>query len=159
MKKFIIAGLSVLLLAGCATPQEIQPEKEEMVVNASEEGKYPFPKDTTLMGEGKVIVITPSGTSENGNTPTVFVKKDTLIQQVEIELKNFQSDQETFVYVDHVFEDTHQVHSITKTTIELKQKTLEQGNHTVTAVQFENNDPNGKVTSFAQAQFENKGAS
>ncbi|WP_459503591.1 hypothetical protein [Bacillus sp. C1] len=162
MKKFIITGLSALLLFGCSAPngkEETQSAKEEQVVNASDESVMPFPEGTTPMGEGKVKVITPDGTSEDGNIPTVFIKKDTLIQQVELELANFQNDKETFVFVDHIFEDKHRVTSMMQTTVKLKQETLETGYHTVTAVQFENNDPSGKVINFVQAKFENKPAS
>ncbi|MEY8347208.1 hypothetical protein AALF16_02655 [Bacillus cereus] len=161
MKKFIIAGLSALLLVGCGVSNgkdEVQSVKEEHVVNASDETVIPFPDGVTPIGEGTVKVITPDGTSEDGNIPTVFIKKDTLIQQVELELTNFQNDKETFVFVDNIFEDKHHVTSKTQTTVELKQKTLEMGQHTVTAVQFENNDPAGKVINFVQAQFENKPA-
>lgn len=103
MKKFIITGLSVLLLAGCGAPQEkedAQSKQEEKVVNASNENIVVFPEGAVPVGEGKVKVITPDGTSENGNIPAVFIKKDTLIQQVELELSNFQNDKETFIFVD-----------------------------------------------------------
>ncbi|HDR7794161.1 TPA: hypothetical protein QCY19_004876 [Bacillus luti] len=162
MKKFIIAGLSVLLLVGCSTPKEkedAQPSQEEQVVNASDENMVVFPEGAMPIGEGKVKVITPDGTSENGNIPTVFIKKDTLIQQVELELSKFQNDKDTFIFVDQVYADKHQVTSTTQTTVQLKEKTLETGSHTVTAVQYENNDPKGKVISFNQATFETKPAS
>lgn len=157
MKKFIITGLSVLLLVGCGAPQEkedAQSKQEEQVVNASDENMVVFPEGAMSIGEGKVKVITPDGTSENGNIPTVFIKKDTLIQQVELELSNFQSDKETFIFVDQMYTDKHQVTSTTQTTVQLKEKTLETGSHTITAVQYENNDPKGKVISFNQATFE-----
>ncbi|MED3323751.1 hypothetical protein P4377_20125 [Bacillus thuringiensis] len=162
MKKFIITGLSVLLLVGCGAPQEkedAQSKQEEQVVNASDENMVVFPEGVMSIGEGKVKVITPDGTSENGNIPTVFIKKDTLIQQVELELSNFQSDKETFIFVDQMYTDRHQVTSTTQTTVQLKEKTLETGSHTITAVQYENNDPKGKVISFNQATFETKPAS
>ncbi|KEK25125.1 hypothetical protein [Bacillus gaemokensis] len=162
MKKFIIAGLSALLLVGCSVPneqEEVRSAKEEQVVNASDESIVSFPEGVMPIGAGKVKVVTPDGTSENGNIPTVFIKKDTLIQQVELELIDFQNDKETFVFVDHIFADKHQVTSVTQTTVELKQKMLETGYHTVTAVQFENNDPSGKVINFTQVKFENKPAS
>ncbi|KFN01996.1 hypothetical protein D0U04_12420 [Bacillus clarus] len=162
MKKFIIAGLSVLLLVGCGAQngkEEAQSNQEEQVVNASDENVILFPEGAQPIGEGKIKVITPDGTSENGNIPTVFIKKDTLIQQVELELSNFQNDKETFVFVDQIFADKHQVTSTTQTTAQLKEKMLETGGHTITAVQFENNDPKGKVISFNQAKFETKPAS
>ncbi|PFJ12854.1 hypothetical protein COD67_23170 [Bacillus cereus] len=162
MKKFIIAGLSVLILVGCGAPKEkenAQSNQKEKVVNASDENMVEFPEGAVPVGEGKVKVITPDGTSENGNIPTVFIKKDTLIQQVELELSNFQNDKDTFVFVDQVYADKHQVTSTTQTTVQLKEKTLETGSHTITAVQYENNDPKGKVISFNQAAFETKPAS
>ena len=162
MKKFIITGLSVLLLVGCGAPTEkedAQSNQKEQVVNASDENMVVFPEGAVPIGEGKVKVTTPDGTSENGNIPTVFIKKDTLIQQVELELSNFQNDKETFVFVDQIFADKHQVTSTTQTTVQLKEKMLETGSHTITAVQFENNDPKGKVISFNQAMFETKPAS
>ncbi|MBE5104828.1 hypothetical protein IGI01_05885 [Bacillus thuringiensis] len=162
MKKFIIAGLSVLLLVGCGAPTEkedAQSNQKEQVVNASDENMVVFPEGAMPIGEGKVKVITPDGTTENGNIPTVFIKKDTLIQQVELELSNFQNDRDTFVFVDQVYADKHQLTSTTQTTVQLKDKTLETGSHTITAVQYENNDPKGKVMSFNQATFETKPAS
>ncbi|WP_212936380.1 hypothetical protein [Bacillus hominis] len=162
MKKFIITGLSVLLLVGCGAPTEkedAQSNQKEQVVNASDENMVVFPEGAVPIGEGKVKITTPDGTSENGNIPTVFIKKDTLIQQVELELSNFQNDKETFVFVDQIFADKHQVTSTTQTTVQLKEKMLETGSHTITAVQFENNDPKGKVISFNQATFETKPAS
>lgn len=66
---------------------------------------------------------------------------------------------ETFVFVDQMYTDKHQVTSTTQTTVQLKRKTLETGSHTITAVQYENNDPKGKVISFNQATFETKPAS
>lgn len=151
-----------MLLVGCGAPQEkedAQSKQEEQVVNASDENMVVFPEGAMSIGEGKVKVITPDGTSENGNIPTVFIKKDTLIQQVELELSNFQSDKETFIFVDQMYTDKHQVTSTTQTTVQLKEKTLETGSHTITAVQYENNDPKGKVISFNQATFETKPAS
>ncbi|HDX9580685.1 TPA: hypothetical protein ROX88_004351 [Bacillus pseudomycoides] len=161
MKKFIITGLSVMLLVGCGVTKEKNVKKEtqkEQTVYAQQENKYSFPEGVTPIGEGKMKVVTPDGTSENGNVPVVFIKKDTIIQQVEIELANFQADKEIFVYVDKQFEEKHQASELTQTTIALKKETLQPGVHTVTVIQFENNDPNGKVINFAEAKFENKPA-
>ena len=60
-EKFIITGLSVLLLVGCGAPQEkedAQSKQEEQVVNASDENMVVFPEGAMSIGEGKVKVIT-----------------------------------------------------------------------------------------------------
>lgn len=159
LKKFMITGLTIIVLAGCGQVKDAEYAKEnsaEQFVNTEGATKYSFPKETDATHKGSIIVVTPAGTSENGNIPTVFIKKDTIIQQVEIELSNFQEDKEVFLYVDKIFEDRHSVSNFTDTTIELKEETLKPGIHTITAVQFENDDPSGKVISFAEAKFENK---
>ena len=52
-----------------------QSKPEEQVVNASNENIVVFPEGVMPIGEGKVKVITPDGTSENGNIPAVFIKR------------------------------------------------------------------------------------
>lgn len=52
-----------------------QSKQEERVVNASNENIVVFPEGAVPVGEGKVKVITPDGTSENGNIPAVFIKR------------------------------------------------------------------------------------
>lgn len=161
LKKFMITGFMIIALAGCGEVKEADHAKKEntqQVMYDASEMKYSFPKQSDALHEGLVTVITPAGTSENGNIPTVFIKKDAIIQQVEIELSDFQEDKEIFLYVDEMFEDRHRVGKFTETTVSLKNETLEEGVHTVTAVQFENDDPSGQVISFAEAKFENKSA-
>lgn len=157
----MITGLTVIMLAGCGEIQDTEHMNEkntEQFVDVEGATKYSFPKQSNATYEGSVTVITPAGTSEDGNIPTVFIKKDTIIQQVEIELSDFQEDKEIFLYVDESFEDRHRVSHFTDTTMELKGETLEPGIHTITAIQFENDDPSGQVVSFAEAKFENKPA-
>ena len=60
----------------CSTRKEgAQSKQEERVVNASNENIVVFPEGAVPVGEGKVKVITPDGTSENGNIPAVFIKR------------------------------------------------------------------------------------
>ncbi|MED0960486.1 hypothetical protein [Bacillus paramycoides] len=162
MKKLIIAGLSIGLLAGCgstdskseAKNQTTQSEKTE--TSSKKTSKYPFPKDTTPVGEGKIAVSTPAGNSENGNVPVLFLGKDTIMTQIGIDYANFQGDKQTFVYVDKIFKETTQVGELTQSTFPLEEEALKSGVHTVTAVQFENDDPKGKVLNFVEAKYEVK---
>ncbi len=162
MKKLIIAGLSIGLLAGCgstdtkseAKDQTTQSEKSE--TSNKKTSKYPFPKDATPVGDGKIAVSTPAGNSENGNVPVLFLGKDTIMTQIGIDYATFQGDKQTFVYVDKIFKETTQVGELTQSTFPLEEDSLKPGVHTVTAVQFENDDPKGKVLNFVEAKYEVK---
>lgn len=162
MKKLIIAGLSIGLLAGCGSTdsksevkdQTTQSEKSE--TSTKKTSKHPFPKDAKPVGEGKITVDTPAGNSENGNVPVLFSDKNTIMDQIGLDYANFQGDKQTFVYVDKIFDRTTQVGELTQSTFTLAEATLKPGVHTVTAVQFENDDPKGKVLNFIEAKYEVK---
>ncbi|MFJ8119528.1 putative lipoprotein [Bacillus sp. RC218] len=162
MKKFIVAGLALGLLAGCGSTDSKSEAKDNTTQSSKSEtsnqktSKYPFPKDATPVGEGKIAVSTPSGNSENGNVPVLFLGKDTIMTQIGIDYANFQGDKQTFVYVDKIFKETTQVGELTQSTFPLEEDTLKPGVHTVTAVQFENDDPKGKVLNFVESKYEVK---
>ncbi|TXR98750.1 hypothetical protein DN390_16525 [Bacillus sp. SH7-1] len=162
MKKFIVAGLALGLLAGCSSTDSKSEAKDNNTQSAKSEtssqktSKHPFPKDATPVGEGKITVDTPAGNSENGNVPVLFADKNTIMDQIGLDYSNFQGDKQTFVYVDKIFNMTTQVGELTQSTFSLEENTLKPGVHTVTAVQFENDDPKGKVLNFVEAKYEVK---
>ncbi|OJE45020.1 hypothetical protein BAQ49_07640 [Bacillus proteolyticus] len=162
MKKFIVAGLALGLLAGCTSTDNKSESKNTATKNEKSEtstkktSKYPFPKETTLIGEGKITVSTPAGNSKNGNAPVLFANNNDIMVHLGIEYANFQGDKQTFVYVDKIFKETLQVAELTQTSIILSEDTLKLGIHTVTAVQFEGDDPKGKVLNFVEAKYEVK---
>jgi len=162
LKKLIVAGLVVGLLTGCGSAETNNETKDKPTKNQKVEtidkktSKYPFPKETTPIGDGKVTVTTPAGNSDNGNVPVEFVDKKTSMTQIGVDLENFQGDKQTFIYVDKFFEEAQQVGLRTQTTVALKEDTLKPGIHTVTAVQFEGDEPTGKVLNFTEAKFEIK---
>ncbi|MGS0532119.1 hypothetical protein ACU80C_19695 [Bacillus mycoides] len=161
MKKFIVAGLTLGLLAGCGSTDSKSEAKDNAAQSSTEASnkktsKYPFPKDATPVGEGRITVNTPAGNSENGNAPVLFADKNTIMDQIGLDYANFQGDKQTFVYVDKMFNMTTQVGELTQSTFSLEEDTLKPGVHTVTAVQFENDDPKGKVLNFIEAKYEVK---
>jgi len=162
MKKFIVAGLALGLLAGCGSTDSKSEAKDNTIQGTKSEtsskktSKHPFPKDATPVGEGKITVNTPAGNSENGNVPVLFADKNTIMDQIGLDYANFQGDKQTFVYVDEIFDRTTQVGELTQSTFTLAEDTLKPGVHTVTAVQFENDDPKGKVLNFVEAKYEVK---
>ncbi|PGW64320.1 hypothetical protein COE18_06705 [Bacillus cereus] len=162
MKKFIVAGLALGLLAGCGSTDSKSEAKDNTTQSAKSEtsskktSKYPFPKDATPVGEGKITVDTPAGNSENGNVPVLFADENTIMDQIGIDYADFQGDKQTFVYIDKIFIKTTQVGELTQSTFSLEEDTLKPGVHTVTAIQFEGDDPKGKVLNFVEAKYEVK---
>lgn len=161
MKKVLLL-LLILFLAACGSEEPVEEtesgKENETAETTQEESKYPFPTDSTEMGEGSINVSTGSGASENGNVPVLFVGKDALLTQISLILENFDGDKETFIYIDEYFIEAEQVGFKTKTSLSLEGNLLKPGTYTVTAVQFENNDPNSTPVAFTEAQYEIKEA-
>ncbi|WP_051115651.1 hypothetical protein [Clostridium pasteurianum] len=85
MKKIIITvSLSLLMLGiiGCGAKTETNTDVKQQFTTTETEVKkdiVKFPECQQQIGNGKIYVSTPAGTSENGNIPTLMVQKDTKI--------------------------------------------------------------------------------
>ncbi|BCA33693.1 lipoprotein [Bacillus wiedmannii] len=129
MKKIIVTGLALGLLAGCGSTDSKSEAKDNTTQSSNSEtsnkktSKYPFPKDATPVGEGKITVDTPAGNSKNGNVPVLFADKNTIMDQIGIDYANFQGDKQTFVYIDKIFIKTTQVGELTQSTFSLEEDT------------------------------------
>lgn len=170
MKKFVIGMMVVGLLAGCGTQSSTNQKSEKTAkkdVKTTEtakktdeiqqKSKYPFP-NAAPVGDGKLTVSTPAGSSDGGNVPVLFIKPDELVQ-IGAMMENFQGDKQTFVYVDKIFNSTEQAGQMHQTSFNLQGNDLKVGVHTVIAVQFDNDDPTtGKVNNFVEAKYEVKAA-
>lgn len=168
MKRFII-GISLVLILGiigCGrntqnatdvndTDVEKQTEIEE---DPDFQSKFKFPEGQSQVGEGIIYVSTPDGTSENNNIPEVMVDKDTTVTQIGLNAENFDGSKISYVYINEKFVEKIQLGEMTQTTLELQGEFLNPGIYTVSVVQFDNDDPEtGKVTQFAETQYEIKG--
>ncbi|QWI48380.1 hypothetical protein [Bacillus mycoides] len=172
MKKFITIGLVVGLLTGCVSVENVDDTKDTTQQNQKAETTsekttdYPFPKETNSVGKGKLIITTSEGNSKDGKVPVEFMTKDIFLAQLGIELAKFQEDKQVFIYIDKKFHSEEQIEELkesgvtsdgfVETNLALSEDQLKPGIHTVTAVQFENDDPNGKVSNFTEAKFEIK---
>lgn len=174
MLKKIKLSLGLVVLSGvlvaCGATEEAEPEKkeesqsnvaeqegaEEEQIESAEESKYPFPENTQPVGDATISVSTPSGDSLNGNVPVLFVSKDDAIVQIGFDAENFQGDKETFVYINEKYVETAQIGEMYSSSLNLSGETLKPGQYTVTAVQFENNDPTQTPVTFVQTQYEVK---
>ncbi|TCP24915.1 hypothetical protein EV207_12218 [Scopulibacillus darangshiensis] len=136
-------------------PEAVKKQMKEQAAS-EKKSKYPFPSDTTAKGNGKVVIETPAGSSENGNVPVLFVDKNTSFTQTDIDLSNFEGDKQTYIYVNKKFVQAEQVGEETATTLDLEGDLLKPGIYTVTAVQFKDNDPTKEVIGLASTKFEIK---
>lgn len=167
MKKLILFSLMAvsLTLAACGSDKPTNTEadnssdlNEQNEVDVKKESEFPFPDNTEQLGEASVVVSTSGGDSQDGNVPVLFVNEDTLMDSVWVEYANFQGDKETFIYINGIYDNTDQIGELTQTTIELVEGNLEPGIYTVSAVQFEKNNPESKPIVYTEAQFEIKKA-
>lgn len=171
MKKLLLSVLAIGLLTGCGSQSTTDQKSEKSTkseakttetakktADTTPKSKYPFPNSAPI-GSGKLSISTPSGNSDNGNVPVLFLKQDEMMVQITADLQDFQGDKQTFIYIDKFFNETEQVGEHTETSLNLQENTLKPGVHTVTAVQFENDDPaSGKVINFVEAKYEVKAA-
>jgi hypothetical protein len=161
MKKVLVGLLVIGLLAGCSAKNSEGKSKDKVTDTTTqsqekkEESKYPFPESSAI-GEATIILSTPAGDSSNGNIPVLFVQADDSLIQIGANYENFQGDKQTFIYVDKMFDSTEQIGERAQGSINLSEDRLKVGMHTVTAVQFENDDPASTVINFVEAKYEIK---
>ncbi|MFD2681203.1 hypothetical protein [Bacillus seohaeanensis] len=164
MKKLIGVGLLLLLLlVGCSSDTDEttdkesnisdEPAQEEKDVAEKPKSEYPFPSDTTEIGEGKLSIQTPSGDSADGTVPVLFVSDDVIMDSVGYTIENFDGDKEVFLYVNEIFVDANQGGYMSQSSLELEDWLLDPGEYEVVAAQFEGNDPNNKVVSLSKAKY------
>ncbi|XLP25541.1 hypothetical protein ACFMB7_33020 (plasmid) [Bacillus toyonensis] len=170
MKKLIATGLVVGLLTSCGSVENVndkknQPQQNQKAKTNTEKTKdYPFPTETGSVGEGELIITTSEGDSKNGKVPAEPMEKDTSRADIHVKLAKFQEDKRIFIYVDKKFQCTTQVKELKDSGriedgyvvpyLSLIEEQLNYGIHTVTTVQFEGDDPSGKVLDFKEAKFE-----
>jgi hypothetical protein len=167
---FSVLILSVGLLAACGSSDTkndndnnanktttTEKANKDEGKTTREESKYPFPENASPTGKGKIVISTPSGTSENGNVPVLIIEPDTAMTQIGIDLSNFDGSKQTYIYINKIFNTAEQVGELTQTSLNLEGVFLKPGTYTVTAVQFDNDDPkSGKVINYTEAKYEVK---
>jgi hypothetical protein len=158
-KLFCILLISVLAvtLLGCGedAKQEGSSEQDSQQT-ATKTSEYPFPANTDAVGSGNVIVKTPSGTSENGNIPVLFAEPDAVFIDIGVDLENFAGDKEVFLYINEIFVYKTQGGELVQTSVGLEGDNLKPGEYTLSAVQYEGNDPAKSVVEYHEAKYEIK---
>ena len=149
MKKFVIVLLLVILvlvMTGCGTaavePETLPPRD--------------FPAgDYTEMGDGVVNVLTPSGSSENGNIPVLYLEPNTMMVQIGLEAWDFNGGALSFVYIDGMLVEKVQLAN-TQKALSLEGSSLSVGVHEVEVVQYSKDDPAGEIITYKTMAYEIK---
>jgi len=143
---------------GCSKAKKIKDEAktkvEKVKDGAKKEVKEFFPEGQKETGNGKVFVSTPAGTSENGNVPVLYVK-DEGEAQVGLTTEKLDGSKLSYIYINKTFLSKEQLGN-SEMKLNLARARLQPGVYTVTVVQYENNDMNGKITEYHEAKYEIK---
>lgn len=123
--------------------EEVESAKKEILPD----GNY------TETGNGRFYVVTPSGTSENGDIPIIYTDARTTYYQLEYDAWDFDGSLLSYIYIDNVLIAKKQLAN-TQSFEALTGDYLSEGIHTVIAVQYDNNTTDGNIITYKTATYE-----
>lgn len=154
----IISLLFIINLGGCGIGNNANTIKNK-VQNAPEQTKndlIKIPKDLQAdMGTGSFYISTPSGTSQDGSVPVIYVAKDVQVEQIGVNTSDFDGKNLSYIFIDGIFNTKEQL-SNSQSSINLKGNALKVGKHRVDIAQFNNNKTTDKVITHKVAYYEVK---
>ncbi|OXX82935.1 hypothetical protein AVM15_14690 [Paraclostridium benzoelyticum] len=152
----VLVGVLALGMIGCSNSKEANKANENTTKEeVSSKKDIPSGLDEEI-GNGSVVLSTPGGTTENRNTPIVFVGQDTLLDQIGLSAENFDGSKLSYVYIDGMLNTKEQLGEITQTTITLQDNSLKEGKHKVEVVQYDNDEQTGTPVTYKVATYEVK---
>lgn len=167
MKKLLIIGLSLAMLfsfAACGS-QSAAPAAEPSANETEEAAKTEVTETAkqldfdgsgySEMGEGTFALQTPSGSSEDGSIPFIFADEDTMMTGVGYTGFDADGSHLTFIYIDGMEQAKEQIADY-QSSLDLTGDLLKEGIHKVEFVQYDTDDPSGKVIMYKSAEYEVK---
>lgn len=152
----VLVGVLALGMIGCSNSKE-ENKANENTTKEEVSSKKDIPSGLDKeVGNGSVVLSTTGGTTENGNTPVVFVGQDTLLEQIGLSAENFDGSKLSYVYIDGMLNTKEQLGEITQTTITLQDNSLKEGKHKVEVVQYDNDEQTGTPVTYKVATYEVK---
>lgn len=152
----VLVGVLALGMIGCSNSKEENKANENTTKEeVSSKKDIPSGLDKEI-GNGTVVLSTTGGTTENGNTPVVFVGQDTLLEQIGLSVENFDGSKLSYVYIDGMINTKEQLGEMTQTTITLQDNSLKEGKHKVEVVQYDNDEQTGNPVTYKVATYEVK---
>ncbi|EAF0864359.1 hypothetical protein CFF26_14550 [Listeria monocytogenes] len=160
MKKLLLlAGLLIVFsfgLTACGSSDDSTEKKVTNKESAKDKKKSTdvvFPEKE--LGQGKIILKTESGSSEDGNVPFMYKDDDLLTPYIGFEAWEFDGSKLTYIYIDDGLNSKEQLAN-TQTSLDLTTSDYETGVHEVKAVQFDNDKETGKIITYKTAKYEVK---
>lgn len=152
----VLVGVLALGMIGCSNSKE-ENKANENTTKEEVSSKKDIPSGLDKeVGNGSVVLSTTGGTTENGNTPVVFVGQDTLLEQIGLSAENFDGSKLSYVYIDGMINTKEQLGEMTQTTITLQDNSLKEGKHKVEVVQYDNDEQTGNPVTYKVATYEVK---
>ncbi|MBN8047416.1 hypothetical protein J0A94_06200 [Paraclostridium bifermentans] len=152
----VLVGVLALGMIGCSNSKE-ENKANENTTKEEVSSKKDIPSGLDKeVGNGSVVLSTTGGTTENGNTPVVFVGQDTLLEQIGLSAENFDGSKLSYVYIDGMLNTKEQLGEMTQTTITLQDNSLKEGKHKVEVVQYDNDEQTGNPVTYKVATYEVK---
>lgn len=152
----VLVGVLALGMIGCSNSKgEAKVNENTTKEEVSSKKDIPSGLDKE-MGNGSVVLSTAGGTTENGNTPIVFVGQDTLLDQIGLSAENFDGSKLSYVYIDGMLNTKEQLGEMTQTTITLQDNLLKEGKHKVKVVQYDNDEQTGTPITYKVVTYEVK---
>lgn len=167
MKKtmtFLMASMMVLALAACggnsapAASQSAgteQPTASTSTTATAAETKDLPDGDYKDVGNGTMYISTPDGTSENNAVPVLFVEADDSLIQIGLNSAEMDGNKLSYIYVDGMLNTKEQL-ADSQITLDLQKDALATGTHKVEVVQYDNDQPDGKMVTYKAASYEVK---
>ena len=158
MKKLLVVMLALVLafvFMACGDNADTKESKSKETKTEEKKTEKDFKGDYEDTGAGSIVISTPSGTSEDGNVPTLFSEDDDEFIQIGLDTYDFDGGKLSYVYVDGM-EKMKDQFGETQTTLDLEKGDLKVGTHKVEVVQYDTDKPDGNVVTYKVAQYEIK---
>ena len=166
MKRWIVCILSICMvfaLAACGSKssEPVSTENSEATevtetTETSADVQRDLPEgDYEEVGNGTLYVVGASGSTENGDEIVVYPSMDSIpYGYVGYELWDMDGSVLTYVYVDGVEVDKHQIGAGYQSSVDLTEEwQITEGEHIIEAVQYADNDTTGEMTFYRSGKY------
>lgn len=166
----LLAAIMTLSLTACGEPANSSAASTQKPTasneatsapdKAKEDGQSGNPDTVDFSGQkevgnGKFYVTTSAGSSEDVDAPVIYIDPDVLDPSIGIEAWDFDGGKLTYLYIDGELADKEQL-ADNQTWLDLTEAGKKAGKHTVSAVQYDTDDPSGQIVTYKSAVYEAK---